>query len=148
MIFFFILIIACCVYSLESLRWGDSNEKTKYTFMLKKIENYSYYATWPGAIINPHCLELHVLLSPTNFHGPIGVPAIEFRLYMRKANGVRHTYHIFWTQIKFSVQMASNLCLLSSNLIDVIYVISLPSLSRLRLSRITAYLEEKIWSLF
>ena len=26
------------MYSLESPRWGDSNENTQYTFMLKKIE--------------------------------------------------------------------------------------------------------------
>ena len=38
MIFFFILIMACCVYSLESPRWGDFNENTQHAFMLKEIE--------------------------------------------------------------------------------------------------------------
>ena len=40
-IFFFILKMVYCVYSLESPRWGDSNENTQYTFMLKKIEKIS-----------------------------------------------------------------------------------------------------------
>ena len=40
---FFILKMVYCVYSLESPRWGDSNENTQYTFMSKKIEkNYPY----------------------------------------------------------------------------------------------------------
>ena len=43
-----------CVYTLESPRWGDTNENTKYTFMFKKIENMSLYASWPGAMINTH----------------------------------------------------------------------------------------------
>ena len=44
-----------CVYSLESPRRGDSNEKkTQDTFMLKKIEQYPYYASWLGAMINTH----------------------------------------------------------------------------------------------
>ena len=38
MIFFFILIMICCVHSLESPRWGDSNENTQDTFVFKKIE--------------------------------------------------------------------------------------------------------------
>ena len=38
-----------------------------------------YYAAWPGAIINPHWLELP--MCRTNFHGPKGVWAIEVRLY-------------------------------------------------------------------
>ena len=42
---------------------------------LRKSKKYSYYATWPGAIINPHWLELP--LSRTNFHGSKGVRAIE-----------------------------------------------------------------------
>ena len=46
---------------------------------LRKSKNYSCYATGPGAIINPHWLEL--LLSQTNFHGPKSVRAIEVRLY-------------------------------------------------------------------
>ena len=33
--------MVCCVYSLESSRWGDSDENTQCTFMLKKIEKMS-----------------------------------------------------------------------------------------------------------
>ena len=56
------------VYSLES--------------PLQVIENQrdSYYASWPGAIINPNWLELS--LSRTNFNGPKGVRAAEVRLYL------------------------------------------------------------------
>ena len=36
--------------------------------------------SWPGAIINPHWLELP--LSRTNFHGHKGVRAIEVLLYL------------------------------------------------------------------
>ena len=39
MIFFFILIMVCCVYSLESPQWGDSNEDTQHTFMEKIQRN-------------------------------------------------------------------------------------------------------------
>ena len=39
-----------------------------------------YYASLPGAFINPHWLELP--LSRTNFYGPKGVRAIEVRLYV------------------------------------------------------------------
>ena len=65
-----------CVNSLESPQWGDSNEYTQLTFMLKKLKRYPYYASWPGAIINPHWLELP--LSRTNFHGPKGVESLKF----------------------------------------------------------------------
>ena len=34
--FFFILIMECRVYSLESPQRGNSNENTQHTFMLKK----------------------------------------------------------------------------------------------------------------
>ena len=46
--FFFIYIIEMvyCVYSLESPRWGDSNECTQYAFIWKKIENISELALW------------------------------------------------------------------------------------------------------
>ena len=67
-----------CVYSLESPQWGDSNENTTYLPVIEKQRD-TYYASWPGAIINPHWLELP--LSQTNFHGPIGVQAIEVRLH-------------------------------------------------------------------
>ena len=36
--FLFILIMVCCVYSLESPQWGDSNENTQRTIILQKIE--------------------------------------------------------------------------------------------------------------
>ena len=65
-----------CVNSLESPQWGDFNEYTQLTFMLKKLKRYPYYASWPGAIINPHWLELP--LSRTNFHGPKGVESLKF----------------------------------------------------------------------
>ena len=38
---FFIFKMVYYVYSLQSPRWGDSNENTQYTIMLKKIENIS-----------------------------------------------------------------------------------------------------------
>ena len=38
-IFFFILKMVYCVYSFESPLWGDSNENTQHTFMLKKLDN-------------------------------------------------------------------------------------------------------------
>ena len=41
MIFFFILIIVCCVFSLESPRCGDSNENTQHALMLEKLEKIS-----------------------------------------------------------------------------------------------------------
>ena len=40
-IFFFILKMVYCVYSLESPRGGDSHENTQHTFMLKKIDSIS-----------------------------------------------------------------------------------------------------------
>ena len=47
-IFFFILKMVYCVYSLESPRWGDSDENTQHTFILKKIEKISILSllTW------------------------------------------------------------------------------------------------------
>ena len=42
-----------CVYSLELPWWGDSNENTQNTLMLKEIEKrYPYYVSWHGAMIN------------------------------------------------------------------------------------------------
>ena len=39
--------MVCCVQSLESPRWGNSNENTQHTFMLKKIEKISVLnLTW------------------------------------------------------------------------------------------------------
>ena len=37
-IFFYILITVCYVYPLELPRWGNSNESTQHTFMLKKLK--------------------------------------------------------------------------------------------------------------
>ena len=41
MIFFFILKMVYCVYSLESPHRGDSNENTQHTLMLNKIKKLS-----------------------------------------------------------------------------------------------------------
>ena len=52
--------MVCCVYSLESPRWGDSNENTQQTFIFKKIEKKKkkkkkpFYANWSGPMINTH----------------------------------------------------------------------------------------------
>ena len=48
MIFIFILKMVYCVYSLESPRWGDSNENTQHTFILEKIEKIAILSllTW------------------------------------------------------------------------------------------------------
>ena len=43
-------------------------------------KRYPFLASRPGAMINPHWLELP--LSRANFHGPKGVRAIEVRLYL------------------------------------------------------------------
>ena len=40
-LFLFYYEMVCCVYSLESPRWGDSNEYTQHTIILLKIENIS-----------------------------------------------------------------------------------------------------------
>ena len=48
--------------------------------MLKKIEGYPYYASWPGAMISTHLLKLP--LSQTYFHGFRGIQAIEVLLYI------------------------------------------------------------------
>ena len=47
------------VHSLESPRWGDSNENTQYTCMLKKIEN--------DIPITPSDLALWLTLSSSNY---------------------------------------------------------------------------------
>ena len=39
------------MYSLESPRWGDSNENTQHTFMLKKMEQD---IPRPDAMINAY----------------------------------------------------------------------------------------------
>ena len=50
------------------------------THNIPSCYRHPYYASWPGAFINPHWLELP--LSRNNFHGPKGVRAIEVRLYL------------------------------------------------------------------
>ena len=52
--FFFYYEIVCCVYSLESPHWGDSNEYTQHTIIVWKSANISlnyryllpYLAPW------------------------------------------------------------------------------------------------------
>ena len=59
-----------CVYSLESPRWGDSNENTQDTFMLKKIKkkiSLLCHLTWRydqhSIARNNPCLE-HIFMVP------------------------------------------------------------------------------------
>ena len=68
------------MFSLESSRWGDSNENTQHTFMLKQIENISLLCLLTGPMINTPKLEL--TLSRTHFNGSKGVRAIEVLLYL------------------------------------------------------------------
>ena len=70
--------IVCCVYSLESPHWGDSNKYTKHT-IIKDFPKLSLFASWTGAMINSQWLELP--MSRTIFYGPKDVRAIEVRLY-------------------------------------------------------------------
>ena len=58
-IFFFYVENLYCVYSLESPQWGDSNENTQHTFILKKIEKISLLRllTW--------CYKYHSLARTT-----------------------------------------------------------------------------------
>ena len=76
--FFFIFKMVYCVYSLESPRYGDSNENTQHTFMLKKIEKISLLA-WRYRI---SIQKFELPLSRTCFHGSKGVRAIEVLLYV------------------------------------------------------------------
>ena len=67
----------CVLIRIASLRrfyW----EHTTYRHV-KENQRDPYYASWPGAIINPKWLKLP--LSRTKFHGPKGVRAIEVRLF-------------------------------------------------------------------
>ena len=57
-IFVFKLKMVYCVFSLESPRWGDSNENTQHTFMLKK---------WKIIPILPPDLELWLTLIRSNY---------------------------------------------------------------------------------
>ena len=72
LIFFFILKMVCCLYSLVSPQWGNSNENTQNTFMLKKIDNISLFmspdlALWLTLISsNFPCLE-HIFMVPKVF---------------------------------------------------------------------------------
>ena len=67
-----------CVHSLESPRWGDSNENTQHTFF--KIEKLFLlcHLTWR---YNQPSLA-RIPLSRTNFQNPKGVRAIEVLLYI------------------------------------------------------------------
>ena len=67
--------ILCVLIRIASVR----REHITY---LHVIENQRgpYHKSGPGAIINPHWLELS--LSQTNFNGPKDVRAIEVRLYL------------------------------------------------------------------
>ena len=47
----------------------------------RKSKRYPYSASWPGAMINTHKLELP--LSRTYFHGSKGVRAIEVLQYLK-----------------------------------------------------------------
>ena len=79
-------IVVCWLYSLESPHRGDSNEYTQHTIIIWKVKNislnYSPFASWPSARINPQWLELPI--SRTNFHGPKEVRAIKVWLYFHK----------------------------------------------------------------
>ena len=64
-----------CVYSLESPRWGDSNENTQHTFNLKKIKAANIpimlpdLALWLTLICsNYFCLERIFLVFYLKFH--------------------------------------------------------------------------------
>ena len=71
-VIFFSLKMVCCVYSLESSHWGDSNENTQHTFMLKKIKKISLWSllTWcynqPSLVPTSPCLEL-IFMVPKVF---------------------------------------------------------------------------------
>ena len=87
MMFYFILKMVYCVYSLESPHRGDSNENKQHTLMLKENLKCPYKASCSGAIINPHWLELP--LTRTNFPCPKGVRATEVLLYTQFSIGLR-----------------------------------------------------------
>ena len=67
MIFFFILKTVYFVFSLESPQWGDSNENTQHTLMLKRIKeiliitpDLALSSTLIGS--NYPCLELIIMV--------------------------------------------------------------------------------------
>ena len=62
--------IVCCVYLLESLHRDHYFVEDR-----KHFHKLSPFASWPGAMIKSHWLELPI--SRTNFHGPKDVRAIE-----------------------------------------------------------------------
>ena len=90
-IFFFISKMIYCAYSLESPRWGDSNENTQHTFMFKKIEKLSLLGRLTWRYNQPSFAPL----SRTNFHGPKGVRAIEVRLYIENLP-LNNNYFVTW----------------------------------------------------
>ena len=75
--FLFILRLVYCVYSLESLQRGDSNENTQHTFMFKKIKKMSVLCLLAWRY------DSHSLARTTPFsNGSEGVRAIEVLLYL------------------------------------------------------------------
>ena len=78
MIFFVMLKTVCCVYSLESPRWGDSNEYTQHTFISKEIEKsiptmLPDLALWLTLISSIYpCLE-HIYMAPYVFRAIKGL---------------------------------------------------------------------------
>ena len=63
----------------------------------RKSKRYPYYASWPGAMINTHQLELP--LFRTYFHSPKGVRAIEIRLYLVRLSSKTYVFEEKWLSI-------------------------------------------------
>ena len=103
------------------------------------------FASWHGSLINPQLLEL--LMSRTNSHSHKNVRAIEVRLYIEASDLVtyRSRRNVDYDQTALQLNSWSGPSLSSYAQGTVQLRLSL---SRLGLSRITAYLEVKIWSLF
>ena len=86
MIFFFILKMVYYVYSLESHE-AILMRTHKIPSCERKSKRFPYYASWPGAVIHTHYLEL--ALSRTYFHGSKDVRAIEVLLTFEVNKWVR-----------------------------------------------------------
>ena len=63
---------------IASIRRFYLVQTTYFNFEANRKVDQTYYASWPGSIINPQWLKLP--LSRTNFHSPKGVRAIKVRL--------------------------------------------------------------------
>ena len=84
--FFFIIKMVYCVYTIESSRWGDSNENTNIPSFLKKIENIFVLslALWLTFICSNYpCLEL-IIMVPKVFE--------PLKFY---SSQLRSFYHLF-----------------------------------------------------